>query len=48
MKYADVILPLAVDGFYTYAVPSGLEPEVKVGMPVVVSFAGNKKYTAVV
>lgn len=48
MKFADVIVPLAVDGFFTYSVPAVLEERVECGTLVLVSFAGNKKYTAIV
>ncbi len=48
MRFADVIIPLAVDGFYTYAVPTVLEQAVAEGSLVLVCFAGNKKYTGVV
>lgn len=48
MKYVDVIVPLAVDSLFTYAVPDFLEEKIQVGGLVWVSFAGNKKYTAVV
>ena len=48
MRYADVIVPLAVEGMYTYTVPVSLESEVREGTLVLVSFAGNKRYTALV
>lgn len=48
MKFADVIVPLAVEGMYTYIIPPVLEKEVVPGTLVLVSFAGNKKYTALV
>lgn len=48
MKFADVIVPLAVEGFYTYSVPAGLDGEVSEGKLVIVPFAGNKKYTGLV
>lgn len=48
MKFADVIVPLAVEGVFTYAVPAGLEEELSVGRLVIVPFAGNKKYTGLV
>lgn len=48
MKYADVIVPLAVEGVFTYAVPDELEKVVREGALVLVSFAGNKRYTALV
>ena len=41
MRYADVIVPLAVEGMYTYTVPVSLESEVREGTLVLVSFAGN-------
>ena len=31
MRYADVIVPLAVEGMYTYTVPVSLESEVREG-----------------
>ena len=46
MFYADVILPLAVEGMYTYLVPASLTDRVRPGCLVLVAFAGNKKYTA--
>ena len=48
MRYADVIVPLAVEGMYTYAVPDSLQDAVEEGTLVLVAFAGNKKYTAIV
>lgn len=48
MQYADVIVPLAVEGMFTYALPASLEGKVGVGMLVLVPFAGNKIYTALV
>lgn len=48
MRFADVIIPLAVEGFFTYSLPAALENVVREGALVIVSFAGNKKYTGVV
>lgn len=48
MKFADVIVPLAVEGIFTYQVPAELEGELEVGAMVIVPFAGNKKYTGLV
>lgn len=48
MWFADVIVPLAVDGMYTYAVPDTLVGMVGNGSLVLVPFVGNKKYTALV
>jgi primosomal protein N' (replication factor Y) len=48
MRYADVILPLAVPGIFTYALPEGLrtvEPGMRVGVPF---GRGRKLYSAVV
>lgn len=46
--FADVILPLAVEGSFTYRVPEGIIPQVKVGVRVVVPLGNRKYYTAVV
>lgn len=48
MQYADVIVPLAVGGMYTYAIPVALESVIGEGSLVLVPFVGNKKYTAIV
>lgn len=48
MKFADIIVPLAVEGVYTYSVPPALEKEIEVGALVLVAFAGNKKYTGII
>ena len=48
MKYADVIVPLAVEGMYTYGIKEEWRERVRPGMLVLVSFAGHKKYTALV
>lgn len=48
MLYADVIIPLGVESFFTYSVPEEYERSVTVGALVVVSFVRNKRYTGVV
>lgn len=48
MIYADVIIPLGVEGFFTYSVPEEWEHAVAKGGLVAVSFAGKKRYTGVV
>lgn len=48
MRYADVIVPLAVEGMYTYGIGEEWAECIRPGMLVWVSFAGNKKYTALV
>ena len=44
--YADVILPLPLQGLFTYAVPEGVS--IGVGMRVLVSFGRSKTYLGVV
>ena len=46
MHYVDVILPLPLEGTFTYSVPPGLEAQVKVGVRVVVPLGKSKTYTA--
>ena len=46
--YADVVLPLPLDGVYTYNIPADLEPHVQVGCRVLVPFGTRKMYTAIV
>ncbi|MDR0766772.1 MAG: primosomal protein N' [Odoribacteraceae bacterium] len=46
--YADVIIPLAVEGFFTYAVPEEWRAATREGVLVIVPFAGNNYYTGVV
>jgi primosomal protein N' (replication factor Y) len=46
--YVDVILPLPLQGTFTYTLPAAMADEVKVGCRVVVSFGQKKFYTAIV
>ena len=46
--YIDVILPLPLDGVFTYSVPSELERQVAVGHRVLVPFGRNKTYVGVI
>lgn len=48
MKYCDVIVPLPLEGLFTYAIPSNMEDKVVFGMRVVVPFGQSKRYTGVV
>ncbi|MDR2951500.1 MAG: primosomal protein N' [Prevotella sp.] len=48
MLYADVILPLPLQGLYTYALPAGLTDSVYEGSRVIVQFGKKKFYTAIV
>ncbi|WP_143305239.1 replication restart helicase PriA [Chitinophaga vietnamensis] len=48
MKYADVILPLALPKNYTYAVPEKMEAILQVGSRVAVQLGKQKKYAGIV
>ena len=47
-RYAQVILPLAVEGTFTYRVPDSLVRSIEVGSRVLVSFGKKRMYTAIV
>lgn len=46
MKYVDVILPLPLDGTFTYSVPDGIEGKVVSGVRLLVPLGKSKKYIA--
>ena len=48
MKYADVILPVPLDGLFTYSVPPAMEQQVQPGMRVLVPFGRSKSYVGIV
>lgn len=48
MLYADIILPLGLDGRLTYAVPSGMELGLRVGCRVTVPMGRSRTYVGVV
>ena len=48
MNYADLILPVPLQGTFTYAVPAQLQQKIQVGMRVLVSFGRNKTYLGIV
>src|SRR5690242_14216207 len=48
MKYADVILPLALPRNYTYAVPENMEASLQPGSRVAVQLGKQKKYAGIV
>ena len=48
MRYVDVILPLPLDGVFTYAISDELAVQAKAGMRVVVPFNKSKRYTAII
>ena len=48
MKYADVILPVPLDGLFTYSIPVAMEEKVQRGMRVLVPFGKSKSYVGIV
>lgn len=46
--FVEIILPLAVDGTFTYRVPKALEEEIEIGKRVTVQFGKRHIYTALV
>ena len=46
--FVDVILPLPLDGVFTYSVPTSEEGRVKVGARVVVPFGRSKTYIGII
>lgn len=46
--FVDVLLPLPVDGYFTYRVPFEMNDSVKTGVRVAVQFGKKKLYTALV
>ena len=46
--FADIVLPIPLDGLFTYAVPSHLEPCVRSGVRVLVPFGRSKHYVGLV
>ena len=46
MTFADIILPLPLEGYFTYSVPPQLQ--VTVGVRVLVPFGSSKKYVGIV
>lgn len=48
MTYADIVLPLPLHGFFTYAVPPAWQDNVVKGMRVLVPFGRNKFYVGIV
>jgi len=47
-KYADVILPLPLEGLFTYLIPEEFNGKIAPGMRVVVQFGAKKFYSALV
>ena len=46
--YANVIVPLALQGTFTYSVPQAMQPSLRTGCRVLVQFGRKKTYTAIV
>jgi len=47
-KFADIILPVPLDGLFTYSVPPAMEHQVERGMRVLVPFGRSKSYVGIV
>ena len=43
--YADLILPVPLQGLFTYAIPEGMS--VQIGMRVLVTFGRSKTYLGI-
>ena len=48
MTYANIILPLPLEGYFTYAVSEGLSPQIQVGVRVTVPLGKSKTYVGIV
>lgn len=48
MKYADIIMPLPLQGDYTYRIPDEIEEKIKIGCRVKVQFGKTKTYIGIV
>ena len=48
IKYADIIIPVAVAGTYTYSIPDGLDDSVRRGSLVTVPFGQSRDMTGLV
>ena len=46
--FVDVILPVPLDGFFTYSVPTPLAEQVKAGARVLVPFGRSKTYVGII
>ena len=47
MRYVDVLLPLPLEGLFTYAVPEEMEAQVRFGLRLVVPLGRSKTYVAI-
>ena len=46
--FVDVVLPLALPGFYTYRVPSDMMEDIEVGKRCIVQFGRGKMYSVII
>ena len=46
--YADIVLPLPLDGLFTYSVPAQLSEQAEAGRRVLVPFGRNKSYVGII
>src|SRR5687767_11532320 len=47
-KFAEILLPLALEGTYTYLIPTELEGNISFGKRVEVQFGSRKRYAGLV
>lgn len=47
-RFADVILPLPLDGHFTYRIPEAWQESLVIGSRVIVPFGRKRFYTAIV
>jgi primosomal protein N' (replication factor Y) len=47
-QYAEVILPLPLEGSFTYNIPDEMVGKIKPGHRVIVPFGAKRYYTAIV
>ena len=47
-QFAEVLLPLPIQGSYTYRIPDEMREQVAIGSRVLVPFGPKKIYTAIV
>ncbi len=48
MKYAEIIIPLALPKNYTWMIPDALEEQISIGIRVEVMLGANKRYAGIV
>ena len=48
MGFADIILPLPLEGLFTYAIPFAMQAKATLGMRVLVPFGRNKHYIGII